>query len=86
MEPQTQNTSSTSNQGIDEQYRNSHKTDYDRSEDGQLDSTELNETRNNGDVRGIADHANIKSTLNEDKSTISDTSAPSASMEDVEGE
>jgi hypothetical protein len=82
MESQTQNTSSTSNQGIDEQHRNRHKTDLDRTEDGQLKGTELNETKNNSEARGFADHANIKSTLNEDKSTISDTSAPSESMQD----
>ncbi len=31
-----------------------------------------------GTVTGTSDKANIKSTLNEDKSTISDTSAPSS--------
>lgn len=87
MEKQSQNTSSTSNQGIDEQHRNRHETDADRSDDGQLHNNEMNETRNNGDKRGFAEHANIKSTLNEDESTvsISDTSAPSASMQEVEG-
>ncbi len=82
MESQSQNTSSTSNQGIDEQHRSRHKTEYDTAVNGQTEGTEFNATRNNGERRGFAEHANTKSTLNEDKSTISDTSAPSTSMQE----
>ena len=84
-EPLSQNTSSTSNQGIDEQHRSQHKTGDDRTNDGQTEGTTFNATHNDGDRKGFAEHANDKTGLNEDKSTVSDTSAPSASMQDKAG-
>ena len=77
---------STSNEGLDEKYRDRQKSSS-IIDDDQSDSTEFDgSTNSDKEVRGYADKANIKSGLNEGESTISDTSAPSADMQDVEGE
>ncbi len=41
-----------------------------------------NGDKNDGTPTGLSDKANIKTGLNEDKSTVSDTSAPSGSISD----
>jgi hypothetical protein len=85
MESENKDQNSTSNEGLDEKFRDRQKNSS-IIDDDESDSTEFGATTDRDKVRGYAERANIKSTLNEDKSTISDTSAPSASMEEISKE
>ena len=88
MEKHTQDKSSLDDKSIrgqdpdryEQGYGSFTEDDFDKKEQ---DEDTLHQTPG-GTVTGTSDKANIISTLNEDKSTISNTSAPSASESDAE--
>ena len=90
MEAKIQDNSSEKDEKIAGKDGNHHdKSTEDSSFDGSKESriTQFNNISNvNSENKGFADRANNIGTLNEDKSTISDTSAPSASMQDKDTE
>ena len=81
MEKHPQDKSSTDSEKAFDQDPDRYNAGYGSFNEKDFDSKDDSHA-NDGTPTGLSDKANIKTGLNEDKSTVSDTSAPSGSISD----